>query len=457
MNARSRRRPGGGSRWRFWLPWLLAGPTACIGGCAGVPPGEAVSGPEAVHATPESARPPRWQSVERSPAAARRASGGVLFDDPQAAPVPFSQDPDLLRAEVAAECLAARALGQPDPLARVVSSLHLSEVDPGEGTEALIRGECGPVAEVVRAMVATGGEIVMQPVVERARLLSPPAATGTIEAAAADGLKRHVAAAGPGTAPSRATARPAMAYYPSAGQGVRIDTADALDRLYRQAVPGYGIYTFVLVGPGLGRPGDADLARHRELFRLVETYAAVGDAAAGDPQPHVHTFVIPVDAERAEESLFGQVAADLSDQMRARLVGDLRLQGRSTLADRLENGAGPFLVAGFEPDLLPGRLDAARLVADLSGIGVEHLYPIVDAFDRSVPSQLSGRAESLLAVRDRLEAVVPARAGDQESAAAAMAQWVFMLGTGGEPGAAVAGRRRASAPMLLARTDRSGI
>ncbi|MCG6896424.1 MAG: hypothetical protein LJE60_04855 [Thiocapsa sp.] len=457
LTARSRRIARPVSRWQSWLPWVLICPVACISGCAGVPTGDRVSEPDAVGASADSARPPQWRPGEPAGDAERRAPGGILFDDPLTAPVLFSQDPELLRAEVAAECLAARAFSQPDSLDPLVTGLYLSRVDPAEGTEALIRGDCGPVAEIVKAMVAKGGEAVLDPVVDRARVLSPPQARRVIETAAAAGLDRRATVGGLRIGPPRVTARHAMAYYPSAGQDVRIETADALDRLYRQAVPGYGIYTFIFVGAGLDRLAESDQARHRELFRLVETYAAVGGSAEGNPRRDAHTFVIPIDSERTDEPLFRQIATDLSDQMRALFVEDLRLRGQSTLADRMESGAGPFLVAGFEPDLLPGGSHAARLVADLSGIGVEHLYPIVDAFDRSVPAELSGRLESLVAVRDRLQGVLPSRLGDPESGAAARGDWVFLLGPDSRSVGAFAGIQPMLSKGVVARSDRSGI
>jgi hypothetical protein len=292
-----------------------------------------------------------------------------------------------------------------DGLDALVASLYSSVIDPAEGTEALILGNCAPTADIVREMVAKGGEQVLAPVAERARALSAPRARRAIETAAAAGLTRHLELNGSGSAPTRLARDYAMAYFPSAGSAVRIETSSGVDRLYRGAVPGFGVYTFVMVGPDVERLAPTDQARHRELFRLVETYAAVGDDADAAPRPDAHVFLIPVDAELGGMPLFNQVAADLSDRMRGQLIEDLRGRGEAGLAARLQKGSGPFLVAGLEPDLLPGGLGAYRLVADLSGLGIEHLYAVVDAFDRGIAPELGGRPESLAAIRDRLQDV----------------------------------------------------
>jgi hypothetical protein len=363
-----------------------------------------------------------------------------LFNDPGAPPVLFSQDPAVLRAEVAAECLSARSMSisTRDGLDALVASLYSSVIDPAEGTEALILGDCAPTADIVREMVAKGGEQVLAPVAERARALSAPRARRAIETAAAAGLTRHLELNGSGSAPTRLARDYAMAYFPSAGSAVRIETSNGVDRLYRGAVPGFGVYTFVMVGPDVERLAPPDQARHRELFRLVETYAAVGDDAEAPPRTDAHVFLIPVDAELGAMPLFNQVAADLSDRMRGKLIEDLRGQGEAGLAARLQEGSGPFLVAGLEPDLLPGGADAYRLVADLSGLGIEHLYAVVDAFDRDIDPDLGGSPESLAAIRDRLRDVVAPQSGNAGTMASAERVWFFMLGGAGRSGARAA-------------------
>ncbi|WP_296703225.1 hypothetical protein [Thiocapsa sp. UBA6158] len=432
--------------------WLL-GLAVSVAGCVGVRPDlpiGAASGP--VPSVAEATEPPQWQGVDETllrearpsdslragplPDAARPTEG-VLFNDPGAPTVLFSQDPEILRAEVAAECLSARSMSisTRDGLDALVASLYSSVIDPAEGTEALILGNCAPPTDIVREMVAKGGEQVLAPVAERARALSAPRARRAIETAAADGLTRHLELNGSGSGPTRLARDHAMAYFPSEGSAVRIETSNGIDRLYRRAVPGFGLYTFVMVGPNVERLEQTDQARHRELFRLVETYSAVGGDAEAAPRSDVHVFLIPVDAELGGMPLFNQVAADLSDRMRKQLIEDLRGQGEAGLATRLQKGSGPFLVAALEPDLLPGGAGAYRLVADLSGLEIEHLYGVVDAFDRGIGPELAGRPESLGAIRDRLRGVRAPQSGNAGTVTTAESVWFFMLGGPGESGA----------------------
>jgi hypothetical protein len=446
----------------------LLGLAVALAGCAGVRPdlpGGAASKP--VPGTARVTEPPRWQGLDDTLGYEAREGGvipadslpaeprpvdGVLFNDPGAPPVLFSQDPAILRAEVAAECLSARSMSisMRDGLDALVSSLYSSVIDPAEGTEALILGNCAPTADIVREMVTKGGEQVLAPVAERARALSAPRARRAIETAAADGLTRHLELNGSGSAPTRLARDYAMAYFPSAGSALRIENSNGVDSLYRGAIPGFGVYTFIMVGPNIERLASTDQTRHRELFRLVETYAAVGDDAAPAPRPDAHVFLIPVDAELGGMPLFNQVAADLSDRMRGKLIEDLRKRGEADLAARLQKGSGPFLVAGLGPDLLPGRVDAYRLVADLSGLGIEHLYAVVDAFDRDIGPDLGGSPESLAAIRDRLRDVRARQSGNAETVATSEPVWFFMLGGTDESGAAtVIGRLMLGVADLL--------
>lgn len=441
--AQSRRGERLGRWLRAFAPPLLICTIVCIGGCAGV----SAEGPDVasisdrVGAIADAAGPPPWQPgaepppVELPPDAPAlvepSSDSRVLFDDPGAPPVLFSQDPDTLRAEVASECLAAQSMAIQDPLGALVTSLYLSVIDPAEGTEALILGKCAPVGEIVREMVTKGGEQTRAPVVERARALSAPRERGIIAKAAAEGAVRHAELSGAGTGPTRLARNHAMLYFPSGGSAMRIESTGARDRLYRQAVPGFGVYTFILLGAEIERLPEPDRARHRELFRLVETYASAGGEGDAAPRPDAHVFLIPVDAELVGVPLFNQVTAGLSDRMRLQLIKDLQSRNEASLAARMEKGAGPFLVAGIAPDLLPDGAGAYRLVADLSGVGIEHMYAVVDAFDRGISPELGGRPESLAAIRDRLEDAVPKGRGDQGSgggAATADPVWLFMLG-----------------------------
>jgi hypothetical protein len=440
-------RSGGAARAGEWVAasarWLVVGLGVWVAGCAGVPQGGADAvepGPARVGA--EAARPPEWRSGEVVPVVQPRSTPArVLFDDPGSPPILFSQNPDLLRAEVAAECLAAQSMESQDSLRGLVAGLYLSVVDPGEGTEALILGNCAPVRDVVREMVSRGGEEALPSIVARARALSRPQARGMIETAAADGLVRYGELNYLGVGPTRLARDHAMAYFPSVGPAARIDAETDLDALYRRAVPGYGIYTFVLVGPGFERLPMDDQARHRELFRLVETYAAAAGQGDPAPRPEAHVFMIPVDSELAEAPLFNQVAADLSDRMRRQLIEDLRARGQENLAQRLENGSGPFLVAALGPNLIPSGTGSYRLLADLSEVGVEHLYDIVDAFDRGISLEVAARPESLTNIGDRLKSVAPTRLNDEKAVATDDQPWFFLLGGTNDAGAGISAER----------------
>lgn len=381
---------------------------------------------------PSTARPPDWRGRETQTVPDEQTPGGgqILFDDPSSVPVLFSRDPDLMRAEVASECLSAASLKPRDSLGSLVASLYLSVIDPGEATEALIQGDCAPLDQIVREMTAKGGTEVAPAVVARARALSPPSARRMIETAAAEGLARHAAARGLDVGPTRGTRSAAMAYHPSGGHGVRVERSTGQDeQLYRQAVPGYGIYTFVLVGGGLERIAEADRARHRELFRLIETYSGVGSRETSDPSPSAHVFLIPVDAELGEVTLFNQIAADLSDRMRQAVINELHLRGQQTLAGRLQRAPGPFLIAGLQPRLMPRGMDTPVLVVDLSTIGLEHLYNVVDAFDRTVQTEAGHGPDSLASIHERLQGILPDPSADPGVAdATPPSAWVFMLG-----------------------------
>ena len=198
-----------------------------------------------------------------------------------------------------------------------------------------------------------------------------------------------------------------MLYFPSAGQSVQLVTDIALNRLYEDALPGYGLYTFVLLGAGFERASGDDLARHSELFRMIETYV-VTPGATEEPSTEAHVFLVPIRAGRSPTApLMDLAAVDLSDLMRRRLGELLRQRGQARLAARIERGAGPFLVSGLEPSLLPLDGEAPRLVADLSGLGPEHLYNLVDAYDRDIPPEMRERPESLSALRRRLLELSP--------------------------------------------------
>ncbi|MBK1644942.1 hypothetical protein CKO25_09820 [Thiocapsa imhoffii] len=420
-----------------------------LSACAPLPRVDQARPPEDLPVTPAHpvARPPSWQPESDATAPRTRrpqssANGPILFDDPSTSPVLFSQDPELLRAEVAAECRSAQAMRIQDALPRIATALYLSVIDPATGTEALILGNCGTAEAIVREMVAKGGEPALRPVVERALALSAPRARGAIETAGADGLARSAELAGLGDGPTRRTRHEAMAYFPSIGSASRVTSAQAPASLYRSAQAGYGVYTFVLVGPGFERLPEADQLRHRELFRLIETYAGADEEAGIAPQPEAHVFLIPVDAELAGQPLFNQVAAGLSDRMRRQLIAELSDRGETEVAGGLETGAGPFLVTTLAPSLFASEAHSPRLLADLSGLGIEHLYTIVDAFDRGLVANGAGQTAALSALGERLAQGVPRSIAGQRDLGADPAAgdrpWFVILE---EPGASSASER----------------
>lgn len=219
-----------------------------------------------------------------------------------------------------------------------------------------------------------------------------------------------------------------MLYFPSAGQSAQLVTDMALNRLYEDALPGYGLYTFVLLGAGFERASGDSLTRHSELFRMIETYVAT---AGGDDGPSIqaHVFLIPVRSGRSPTApLMDLAAADLSDLMRRQLGELLRQRGQARLAARIERGTGPFLVSALEPSLLPLDGEAPRLVADLSGLGPENLYGLVDVYDREIPPELSGRPESLSALRQRLFAPPwKSRSASGPGREADVKRWIFLI------------------------------
>jgi hypothetical protein len=219
-----------------------------------------------------------------------------------------------------------------------------------------------------------------------------------------------------------------MLYFPSAGQSAQLVTDMALNRLYEDALPGYGLYTFVLLGAGFERASGDSLTRHSELFRMIETYVAT---AGGDDGPSIeaHVFLIPVRSGRSPTApLMDLAAADLSDLMRRQLGELLRQRGQARLAARIERGTGPFLVSALEPSLLPLDGEAPRLVADLSGLGPENLYGLVDVYDREIPPELSGRPESLSALRQRLLAPPwKSRSAGGSGREADVKRWIFLI------------------------------
>ncbi|NEV61891.1 hypothetical protein [Thiorhodococcus minor] len=339
----------------------------------------------------------------------------------------YSRDPRELTREVAQACQGARGLGESDVLRSLTADLYFSEIHPAAATEALLRGGCGGLGAVVEEMVAQGGDAVVESVVGRARSIGGDRAGRQIDAAAAVGLARYAKAvdaergSGVGDLPSFG-----MMYFPSQGEGSKLATSVALNRLYDDAVPGYGIYTFVLLGPGMSRPAEDDAARYSELFRMIETYVSPDDGGNARPGEEAHVFLVPVNPERIGGPLVDQVSQDLSDLMRRHLIQTLRHLGQPALAERLERGAGPFLVATLGPRLTPPSASAPWMLTDLSHVGPEHVYSVVDAFDRAIPDALSGQPESLRIIRERLIGL-PIGTGQVQGVNAGNGIWLVML------------------------------
>jgi hypothetical protein len=128
--------------------------------------------------------------------------------------------------------------------------------------------------------------------------------------------------------------------------------------------------------------------------------------------------------------------------MRADLIEYLRRRGQGALAARLETLPGPFLVSSLEPRLLPTNALAPRLVTDLSLVGPEYLYAVVDAYDRALPPEQQGRPEALGGIRERLLALFSRKATAEDLSPSIKDAWVFRLGgppaakPGGPPAAA---------------------
>ncbi len=398
-------------------PWILLALPLMLLGCSAMQrapePGLAVGAAAALEAPkPPSAQLSAPRAVADSAQALQQGPGAYLY----------SHDPRQLAQEVTRACEEARHSGAQDPLRSLVADLYFSGVHPGAATEALIRGNCADSSAIVEEVIAQGGREVLDSVVSRARMLGGQGANGRIESAAAAGL-----AAAERTLSTQELPAYGMLYFPSLGENSKLVTAIALNRLYEDAVPGYGIYTFVLLGRDFRAPSGEDVARYGEFFRMIETYVSATDEETGAPSVEAHAFLVPINPERIGSPLIDQTAFDLSEVMRRHLAQALRHDGDSAVASRLEKGAGPFLIATLEPRLPPSHHGSAWLVTDLSRVAPERLYGIVDAFDRPIPAETSGRLESLSAIRERLLRLPTQPVGNSEVKADA-SDWIFMLG-----------------------------
>lgn len=399
---------GAGRGW-WRLPPLLI--VLALAGCSGMPgvPGRAEVPPA-----------PRWGAG---------APAGVdgLAGEPSGRPL-YEGDAERLHAQILARCTTARVAGEQGFLAPLVADLQRSGIAPGDATDVLILGDCGSLAEVVGELVAQGGRDVVPEVSRHARMLAGPGAEGIVDVAVREGLERHAAGGSALVAGGMAgEGSYGMAYFPSRAAAAGIESADSASALYNRAGPGFGLYTFVVPGGG---PGDRE--NLLELLRVVGTYVLGEDGDAG-AKKETHVFLLAVDPRRSGQTLDAQLSEAVAAPMRRDLGLYLVYIGESALAERLNERPGPFLVSGLEPSLMPVEPGSPRLIVDLSEVGGEHMYAVVDAYDRPVPANAMDRGSLLDAVRSRLLSLVDRG----ENGARPKDRWVFLVeepqpGAGGE-------------------------
>jgi hypothetical protein len=395
---------------------------ALLTGCGTVPAAATAGAPvltgrERVAQQPP---PPPWEAPVPAAEPLEHSSG--------ASARVYSQEPLRLRQELNTVCNAIPPAAAARVLRALVADLYFSGVDPAVGTEALLLGKCGTAPEVVSEMVARGGETHAAVIVERAQKVAGSGATRSLTAALNSGLARATNLRSDDT-PAASNQLPAygMVYFPAAGEFSKVDTAIALNRLYEDAIPGYGLYTFILMGQIESKTATAAQQRTQELLRVIETYITADEQHA-DPNAETPAFLIPIHPEKVGHPLIEQVAFDLSASMREHLTTTLRRAGHSRLAAQLEQGSGPFLVSSLEPRLTPTDANAPHLITDLSLIGAEHLYSVIDAYDRPIPFASSGQAETLTSIRERLLALPIKNTAPTGKKVPAQNNWVSLLG-----------------------------
>ncbi len=416
------------------------------GAQTGKPTLASIPAPVQVQDAPKASGPAPTPGLATPPEPQWRTTGEVLgLNPPAQQPVavgqespaftPFSPDLPDLRREVALICGSARLGKQKDYLALLVTDLFLSNADPAFASETLIQGDCGSLAEVVRELVAQGGNEVVSAVVNRALFLDGPRAEGTIRAAASSGLNRDLVSPLQRSEPTgdAGSLAYAMVYFPSHGAEFGVATATAINTLYSNATPGYGVYTFVLLGASFDPAKYADRARYAELLRMIETYVLASDQGAHGPRAEAHAFLIAIRPDRKGAKLSEQTGPEFSAAIRQDLIQYLRRSNQPDLARRLETLPGPFLISGLEPRLLPTSQAAPRLVSDLSGLSPEYLYAVVDAYDRPIPAEQQGRPEGLAAIRERLLGLFSRQVATEDLSPALKDVWVFRLGAPSAP------------------------
>lgn len=380
-------------------------------------------------------RPPAWRSVsDRVESESERPSGAIAGADD---PVPgLGVGNPLLRAR----CADSGSAGGDDALLRgLIAEHYRNRGDPGTAVEALIIAGCGAPDAVVRELVAQGGDRSVLPVIDRAVALQGPTSAAAMERAAAEGLarwrspRRFQAETLPsplvGSNPSYG-----LIYFPLARHGESGKRSSGQAQGPATVAPGFGIYTFILRGEAVENQRSdaaAGLDSYRELLRVIETYviAAEGapDASAGGPKRQLHGFLLPVPAGHGRSSSTVRYGPALSERMRGDFADYLRAGGQVELAQRLTRAAGPFLVSSLEPRLVPVDPSASRLLVDLTEIGPEYMYSIVDAYDHPIPAGQVGRIEGLNGIRTRLFDLFPDTTVGSADAAPG-AGWVYLFG-----------------------------
>ncbi len=442
------------------VPGLLLIIVALIAGCAPLPP--AAPGASSQAATTAQS-PPSWRSADE------------LVDFGSQTPPVAASDLDLrldgsdaLRMRLAGRCArsatgsAAGDLG--DAFVReLVADLYAGGVDPGVASEAMISAGCGEADVIVRELVAQGGDTAALPVVDRAVAAQGPAAFDAMEQAAAEGLRRWRRATGLEAARISAPLAGAdlsysMIYFPFGGRGDPVERFSSPAQVFGSASPVYGIYTFILHGDLDADTAPANIDIYRELLRVIETYVLASEGGNsggnGDAGRQAHGFLVPVHAQRSGATLLERTGPELSAGMRGDFAAYLRAGGQLELAQRLNRAAGPFLVSSLEPRLVPADPRVPRMLVDLSDIGPEYMYSVVDAYDRPIPADQVGSVESLAAIRARLIDMFPDTAIDASATPPPAGGWVYLFGR--RQDAKVRSRAARSAPLMLAETDPEG-
>lgn len=339
-----------------------------------------------------------------------------------------------------ARCTRSAAVGGDDALLReLVTELYGDDVDPGTAAAVLISANCGTPQAIVRELVAQGGDKVVLPVVDSATAMQGPTSADAMEQAAADGLALWRRTTG--LEPTRMSSSLAgsnqsysMLYFPLGRHGEGMERTSNTAKETAATAPDYGIYTFVLFGDVTDERESINVDTYRELLRVIETYVLAAESTAGDPSTstntRAHGFLLPVHVEGNGANLWERTGPELSAGMRGEFAAYLRAGGQLELAQRLNQASGPFLVSSLEPQLVPSDPRAPRLLVDLSKIGAEYMYSVVDAYDRPIPSRQVGSVEGLAAIRARLIDMFPDPTIDAAAAAPPPGGWVYLFGPG---------------------------